>query len=120
MQVMPATASHTAQKNGIPYSGKWQLTEPDTNLEIGSQYLADRLNEFGHLAYAAAAYNAGPARVRQWQAQFAGLPLDEWIAQIPFNETRDYVKRVLEYEKVYEYRLGLPHTSYNNGAVRLW
>ncbi|MDO4643364.1 MAG: transglycosylase SLT domain-containing protein [Cardiobacteriaceae bacterium] len=120
MQVMPATASATAQRNGIPYSGKWQLTEPETNLEIGSQYLADRLNEFGHLAYAAAAYNAGPSRVYQWRNDYPGLPLDEWIAQIPFNETRDYVKRVLEYEKVYEYRLGLPITSYSSGGIRLW
>lgn len=120
MQIMPATASHTASKNGIPYSGKWQLTEPDTNLEIGSQYLTDRLNEFGHLAYAAAAYNAGPSRVNQWRAENPGLPLDEWIAQIPFTETRDYVKRVLEYEKVYEYRLNLPPSSYASGGVRLW
>ena len=120
MQIMPATASHTASKNGIPYSGKWQLTEPDTNLEIGSQYLTDRINEFGHLAYAAAAYNAGPSRVNQWLAANPGLPLDEWIAQIPFTETRDYVKRVLEYEKVYEYRLGMSPSSYASGGVRLW
>ena len=120
MQIMPATASHTASKNGIPYSGKWQLTEPDTNLEIGSQYLTDRINEFGHLAYAAAAYNAGPSRVNQWLAANPGLPLDEWIAQIPFTETRDYVKRVLEYEKVYEYRLGMSPGSYASGGVRLW
>lgn len=120
MQVMPATARDTAQRYNIPYGGVSQLTNVDTNLTIGSQYLADRLREFGHLGYAAAAYNAGPHRARKWLAEHPNLPLDEWIAQIPFNETRDYVKRVLEYEKVYQYRLGLNYTPYSSATVRAW
>lgn len=118
MQVMPATARHTANKYGIPYSGTHQLTDPDTNLIIGSQYLAARLQQFGHLGYAAAAYNAGPSRVSTWQANNPALPLDEWIAQIPFYETRDYAKRVLEYERIYEYRLGISHPK--NTSIRQW
>ncbi|SUO93824.1 transglycosylase SLT domain-containing protein [Suttonella ornithocola] len=120
MQVMPATARHTAKKYGIPYTNSLQLTIPETNLNIGSQYLADRLNQFGHLAYAAAAYNAGPSRANRWLADNPALPLDEWIAQIPFYETRDYAKRVLEYEKIYEYRLGLSPIPYKNAAIRPW
>ncbi|MBV7435137.1 transglycosylase SLT domain-containing protein [Cardiobacteriaceae bacterium TAE3-ERU3] len=120
MQVMPATARDTARRYNIPYGGTSQLTNVDTNLTIGSQYLADRLREFGHLGYAAAAYNAGPHRARKWLAEYPNLPLDEWIAQIPFNETRDYVKRVLEYEKVYQYRLGLNYTPYSSATVRAW
>lgn len=105
MQVMPRTAMDTAKKYGIPYSGVGQLTDPHTNLAIGTQYLVKRLDEFGHLGYAAAAYNAGAKRAHEWLARFPNLPMDEWIAQIPFNETRDYVKKVLEYEKIYEYLL---------------
>lgn len=120
MQIMPATARATADKAGIPYSGTYQLSQTETNLAIGSQYLADRLNQYGHLAYAAAAYNAGPTRASRWMSERPGMPLDEWIAQIPFNETRDYVKRVLEYEKVYEYRLGLPQRRLHSPAHPAW
>lgn len=120
MQIMPATASATAKRYGIPYGGTYQLTQIDTNLAIGSQYLADRLNQYGHLAYAAASYNAGPGRVDRWKAERPGMPLDEWVAQIPFNETRDYVKRVVEYEKVYEYRLRIPHTPIHSPAHPAW
>lgn len=120
MQVMPATARHVANQSGIAYRGSQQLTDIDTNLQLGSRYLADRLREFGHLAYAAAAYNAGPSRVNTWRARHPNLPLDEWIAQIPFYETRDYVKRVLEYERIYEYRLGIAHKPYRQQSLRPW
>ena len=105
MQVMPATARDTANKYGLGYGGPESLTDPNTNLAIGTQYLTNRLQEFGNLAVAAASYNAGPNRARQWLDKYPSLPLDEWIAQIPFNETRDYVKKVMEYEKIYEYLL---------------
>lgn len=120
MQVMPATASATASKYGIPYTGTHQLTDIDTNLAIGSQYLATRLNQYGHLVYAAAAYNAGAGRVDRWKSERPGMPLDEWVVQIPFNETRDYVKRVVEFEKVYEYRLGIPHRPIHTPAHPAW
>lgn len=120
MQVMPATASATARKHAIPYAGTHQLTDIDTNLAIGSQYLATRLNQYGHLVYAAAAYNAGAGRVERWRSERPNLPLDEWVAQIPFNETRDYVKHVVEFEKVYEYRLGIPHRPIHSPAYPAW
>lgn len=120
MQIMPATAHHTAKKHNIPYSGSASLIDPAVNIRLGSWYLYDCLNQFGHLAYAAAAYNAGPARVNKWLQERPNLPLDEWIAQIPFYETRDYVKQVLEYEKVYEYRLGLPVQPWQQKNIRMW
>ncbi|MDO4435765.1 MAG: transglycosylase SLT domain-containing protein [Cardiobacteriaceae bacterium] len=120
MQIMPKTAASTAKAAGIPYAGKHQLTDLETNLDIGSLYLKQRLEEFGHLAYAAAAYNAGPSRVYQWRERFPHLPLDEWIIQIPFDETRDYVKSVLEYEKIYQYRRNEPQTPIQHSGISAW
>ena len=120
MQLRPTTASHITDRYRIPYRGKKSLEDPRTNLQLGSRYLRDQLRAFGNLAYAAAAYNAGPNRVAQWLALYPDLPLDEWIAQIPFPETRNYVKRVLEYEKVYQYRMGLRYRPFSRGPLRPW
>ncbi len=92
MQVMPATASHTARKLGIPYAGG--LSDMDTNLRIGTGYLKLLLDDFQNsLPLATAAYNAGPGRPRNWR----NGPVQEgaaWAESIPFAETRDYVKKV--------------------------
>jgi len=94
MQVMPATARWTARKLGIAYSND-RITDRDTNLKIGTGYLKLVLDSFdGSQALAAAAYNAGPNRPRRWRE---GPVVDAaaWAENIPFNETRDYVKKVL-------------------------
>ncbi|HSN31739.1 MAG TPA: transglycosylase SLT domain-containing protein [Ideonella sp.] len=94
MQIMPATARWTAKKTGIPYSAD-MLTDRDVNLRIGTSYLKLVLDDFGgSQALAAAAYNAGPSRPRRWRD---GPPLEvaAWAENIPFPETRDYVKKVL-------------------------
>ncbi|MDZ5460847.1 lytic transglycosylase domain-containing protein [Azohydromonas lata] len=94
MQVMPATARWTAKKLGIPYSGDL-ITDRDTNLKIGTGYLKLVLDSFeGHQALAAAAYNAGPGRPRRW-SEGGTLEAAVWAESIPFNETRDYVQKVL-------------------------
>jgi soluble lytic murein transglycosylase len=94
MQVMPATARWTAKKLGIPYSGAL-ITDRDTNLKIGTGYLKLVLDSFeGQQALAAAAYNAGPGRPRRWR-EGATLEAAVWAENIPFNETRDYVQKVL-------------------------
>lgn len=94
MQVMPATARWTARKLGIPYSAG-MLHDLDTNIEIGTGYLKLVLDDFGgSYPLAAAAYNAGPNRPRAWR----NGPVIEgaaWAENIPFGETRDYVKKVL-------------------------
>ena len=94
MQVMPATARWTAKKIGMPFSPD-QISDRDTNIKIGTGYLKLVLDDFaGSQPLAAAAYNAGPSRPRRWRE---GPPLEPaaWAENIPFAETRDYVKKVL-------------------------
>ena len=99
MQVMPATAKWTAKKIGLTSFQPSDITDRDTNIAIGTGYLKLVLDDFeGSMAMAAAAYNAGPGRPRQWRAPGGTGPMLEgaiWAENIPFNETRDYVKRVL-------------------------
>ena len=100
MQVMPATARWTARKIGLPHFELSQLNDRDTNIAIGTGYLKLVLDSFeGSMPLAAAAYNAGPSRARRWRAPHEGAgPVLEgaiWAENIPFHETRDYVKKVL-------------------------
>ncbi|MDE2432594.1 MAG: lytic transglycosylase domain-containing protein [Burkholderiales bacterium] len=100
MQIMPGTAAWTARKLGIPYH-RDQITERSTNLRIGAGYLKLVLDDLGgSQAMAAAAYNAGPGRPRRWR-EGASLDAAAWVENIPFNETRDYVKKVLGNAVVY-------------------
>jgi soluble lytic murein transglycosylase len=95
MQVMPATARWTAKKIGLSSFRAHQITDRDTNILIGTAYLKFALDDFeGSLPLAAAAYNAGPGRSRAWRNGPA-LPGEIWAENIPFEETRDYVKQVL-------------------------
>jgi soluble lytic murein transglycosylase len=98
MQVMPATAKWTAKKIGMVDFQPHQIADRDTNIAIGTGYLKLVLDSFnGSMPMAAAAYNAGPSRPRTWRGQ-TGAPTVEaaiWAENIPFNETRDYVKKVL-------------------------
>lgn len=99
MQVMPATAKWTAKKIGLTSFQPAQITDRDTNIAIGTGYLKLVLDDFeGSMPLAAAAYNAGPGRPRNWRAPGGAGPVLEaaiWAENIPFSETRDYVKKVL-------------------------
>jgi soluble lytic murein transglycosylase len=100
MQVMPATARWTAKRIGIPFTQD-MITDRATNLKIGTAYLKLVLDDFdGSQAMAAAAYNAGPSRPRRWR-EGATLEPAIWAENIPFSETRDYVKKVLSNATVY-------------------
>ncbi len=98
MQVMPPTARWTAKKIGLTSFQPHQITDRDTNIAIGTGYLKLVLDDFaGSMPMAAAAYNAGPGRPRSWRGQ-SGAPVLEaaiWAENVPFTETRDYVKKVL-------------------------
>jgi soluble lytic murein transglycosylase len=95
MQVMPATAKWTARKIGLENFRPEQLAQHDTNIAIGTGYLKIVLDSFGgSMPLAAAAYNAGPSRARKW-SQSRTLEGAIWAENVPFNETRDYVKKVL-------------------------
>lgn len=104
MQVMPATAKWTAKKIGLNNFQPHQITERDTNIAIGTGYLKLVLDDFaGSMPMAAAAYNAGPGRPRSWRGN-SGSPTVEaaiWAENIPFSETRDYVKKVLANTTIY-------------------
>ncbi|KQW51269.1 MULTISPECIES: lytic transglycosylase domain-containing protein [unclassified Roseateles] len=109
MQVMPATAKWTAKKAGLDYSPA-RIHDRDFNLRIGTHYLKLVLDRFdGAQALAAAAYNAGPGRPARWRD---GPVIDAaiWAENIPFTETRDYVRKVLLGGAVYAQVLGLPAT----------
>ncbi|MGH7385653.1 MAG: transglycosylase SLT domain-containing protein, partial [Candidatus Rokuibacteriota bacterium] len=105
MQLMPDTGREVARARRIPFPGVEVLDEPITNLELGTTFFGGLLREFGDPRLAAAAYNAGPTRVREWWANRRSDDLDVWVEQIPFNETRAFVKRVMlayqEYQRVY-------------------
>ena len=95
MQVMPATAKWTAKKIGLTGFTPEQITDRETNVAIGTGYLKLVLDDFGgSMPMAAAAYNAGPSRPRQWR-NGPVLEAAIWAENIPFAETRDYVKKVL-------------------------
>lgn len=99
MQVMPATARWTAKKLGIPYDG--QIHDVQTNLALGTGYyrlLIDDLS--GSQVLATAGYNAGPGRPRRWRNGPVMHPA-AWTENIPFTETRDYVKKVLSNATIY-------------------
>lgn len=101
MQVMPATARWTARKIGIPKFSVAQLNDRETNIAIGTGYLKLVLDDFdGSMPLAAAAYNAGPRRPRAWR-NGPVMEAAAWAENVPFGETRDYVKKVLSNTTTY-------------------
>ncbi|WP_273602208.1 lytic transglycosylase domain-containing protein [Roseateles albus] len=110
MQVMPATARWTAKKIGAEFRPEYMM-DRDFNIKIGASYLKLVLDDFGgSMAMAAAAYNAGPGRPRRWR-EGSVLEAAVWAENIPFNETRDYVKKVLTNSALYAQVLGLDNAS---------
>lgn len=115
MQLMPATARHTARRLGLPFSRERLTDDPDYNVRLGQAYLNELLEQFdGSYILALAAYNAGPSRASSW-IQLYGDPRDpavdpiNWIERIPFSETRNYVQRILE--SLVVYRDGRPEEA---------
>ncbi|HEV8314269.1 MAG TPA: transglycosylase SLT domain-containing protein, partial [Burkholderiaceae bacterium] len=94
MQLMPATARWVARQIQLQPFNVAMLTQPDVNVQMGSYYFRRVLTDLGHPVLATAAYNAGPGRARRWRDERA-LEGVIYAETIPFNETRDYVKKVL-------------------------
>ncbi len=110
MQLMPATARWTAKQVGLAYTPQ-MINDREVNLQLGAAYLKRVLDDAdGSLAMACAAYNAGPGRPRRWRE---GPPVEPaaWAESIPFNETRDYVKKVLTNAVIYNAVLGQAPTT---------
>lgn len=111
-QLMLPTARQVARKLRLPPPDRAGLMEPATSIRIGSAYLGDLLRRFGgSAALALAAYNAGENAVERWRAAAPGLPLDEFVEEIPFDETRGYVKRVLRSYASYRILSGDAHAA---------
>lgn len=105
MQIIPGTGRRLARQLDISPFRTSLLVDPEINVRMGMRYFADLLDEFGHPAYALASYNAGEHRIRVWRRERPGMDLDEWIDDIPFPETQNYVKRILgtaeDYRQLY-------------------
>lgn len=106
MQLLPSTAQQVARRLGIRHATPMLTQDPAHNMLLGAHYAAEMLDRYGgHPVLAAAAYNAGPARVDQWLVTYGdprnGADLLDWMEQIPFAETRNYVQRVIENMAVY-------------------
>ncbi|MBI1326899.1 MAG: transglycosylase SLT domain-containing protein [Alphaproteobacteria bacterium] len=108
MQLMPATAQETAKKHGIGHRKEWLTDRPEHNIRLGTLYFKGLLDRYDN-AYplAVAAYNAGPGNVNKWLKLF-GDPRTkqihwlDWVELIPISETRNYVQRVLENQRIYQ------------------
>ncbi len=112
MQLIPSTAQLTARKERLPYRRSALLNDPNYNMTIGAAHVSHLLTKYnGNYAMVFSAYNAGPHRVTRWVEEFGDPRSDavdpiDWVEQIPFSETRNYVQRVLENMQVYRSRLG--------------
>ena len=106
MQLMPATGRSTAQELQLPWAGRATLTDSSANIRLGTWYLGKMLNRFANNpVLATAAYNAGPHRVENWLPDSGALDARIWIENIPYNETRSYVRRVLADDVIFNWRL---------------
>ena len=112
MQVMPVTAQHVCKDYHLKCEIDRLARDPAYNAMMASAYIADRMDEFqGSYVLTIAGYNAGPGRARQWIKEFGDPrtgkvdPID-WIHRIPFEETREYVQKVLSNMQIYRARLG--------------
>jgi soluble lytic murein transglycosylase len=105
MQILPSTGQRIARTLGIQPFGTARLTEPDVNVRIGTEYFSTLMAEFNDPAPSLASYNAGESRVRRWLRERPGMARDEFIDDIPFPETQNYVKRVIgtaeDYRQLY-------------------
>jgi len=102
MQLRPSTARYIGRQQGLTQQTYQNLTDAQSNIELGAAYLGYLMKKFdGHLVKATAAYNAGPRRVQTWTTNIETMPADQWIDSLPFTETRRYVKAVLEHNIIF-------------------
>ena len=104
MQLLPSTAQKTAENQQLPYNGESDLFKPLNNILLGAAHLNELNAKYpNNRILIASAYNAGANRVEKWLARANGkLAMDEFIASIPFFETRGYVQNVLTYDFYYQ------------------
>jgi soluble lytic murein transglycosylase len=105
MQLLPATGRRYARTIGIRQFSTTSLTQAETNIRLGMAYFKDLMERFNGAYFALASYNAGEQRVARWIVERPGFVQDEFIDDIPFPETQNYVKRILgtaeDYRRLY-------------------
>jgi soluble lytic murein transglycosylase len=113
MQLLPGTARGAARLAGVPAPSVQGLTDPQTNILLGSVVLKELYSRYNRVDLALAAYNAGPGAVGQWQARRGGLHPEAFVEEIPYQETRNYVKTVMQSTAMYKwlYRDGHPSAT---------
>ncbi len=108
MQLMPKTAQRIESSAQVDLSREDDLFMPEKNIPLGSHYLGRLVRQFeGNLVFAIAAYNGGENAVRRWINRTGDIPMDEFIEEIPYTETRNYVKKVLKSYMEYNRLWGL-------------
>ena len=111
MQLMPGTAKLIARQYRLPYADSKLKGDPSYNVKLGAAHLADLVDDFGgSYIMTLVGYNAGPRRAREWVEEFGdprGGQVDpvDWVECIPFEETRQYVQKVMQNLHVYRSRL---------------
>lgn len=106
MQLMPGTARLESRLLGRQRPSYSEILDEENNILLGSSYLKRMLERFGgNNALATAAYNAGPRRVDSWIPKSDTIPSDIWVDTLPFKETREYVRAVLAYATIFDWRL---------------
>ncbi|MCO6417160.1 lytic transglycosylase domain-containing protein [Siccirubricoccus sp. KC 17139] len=124
MQLLPSTAQAVARRLGLRHALPMLTGDPAHNLRLGAAYLDQLLLRFsGALPFAIAGYNAGPGRVDEWLGNYGdpradGPTMLDWMEQIPFAETRNYVQRVLENLAIY--RTQSPATASLDHPMAVW
>jgi soluble lytic murein transglycosylase len=94
MQILPSTGRRLARQQRLRFTTP-RLTQPEYNIRLGTAYFADLSRRLGGVHLALASYNAGAHRVSIWRSERPGLERDEFIDDIPFPETQNYVKKIL-------------------------
>ena len=106
MQIVPSTGRRLAAALGMRRFSTPMLVNADTNIRLGTLYFSRLVNQFGGTYYALASYNAGESRVVRWKADRPGMEEEEFIDDIPFPETQNYVKRILGTAEDYRHLYG--------------
>jgi len=102
VQVMPSTGARVAALMSRGDFRVEKLLQPETNIDIGSFYLGKLLDRFdGQFPLAVGAYNGGPHNIGRWLRSKQGIPLEEFIEEIAFDETRKYIQKVVRFYSIY-------------------
>lgn len=115
MQLMPATAKDVARRLNKSAPSRAAILQPSVNVELGTKYLRLMLDQYqNQQVLATAAYNAGPHRVKRWLPSGEKMAADVWVDTIPYDETRKYVRRVMDYSTVYQWKISQQTTRLQN------